>query len=199
MSHNPLIDYPDLPPFSEIRPEHVKPAVESLVAAGRERIREVLAKGDFSYRALEQTLAEEDDRAQAIGSLIWASTFGTVLGPTIGLGPAPAVAEWMGLPPLAGPYVLCVVLFGAAGLLVWRRLLPDPLAVVGGVGLPAAERPRFWDSAHLLRRSAAGRLGVLGMVSGHVAIGELGLELVDETLQSRRVRGVTHEGADADR
>ena len=80
-----------------------------------------------------------------------------MLGPTIGLGPAPAVAEWMGLPPLAGPYVLCVVLFGAAGLLVWRRLLPDPLAVVGGVGLPAAERPRFWDSAHLLRRSAAGR------------------------------------------
>ncbi len=62
MSHNPLIDYPDLPPFSEIRPEHVKPAVETLVEAGRERIREVLAKGDFSYRALERTLAEEDDR-----------------------------------------------------------------------------------------------------------------------------------------
>ena len=42
MSHNPLIDYPDLPPFSEIRPEHVKPAVEQLVGAGRERIRKVL-------------------------------------------------------------------------------------------------------------------------------------------------------------
>ena len=58
MSHNPLIDYPDLPPFSEIRPEHVKPAVEQLVEAGRERIRKVLADGDFSYRALELTLAE---------------------------------------------------------------------------------------------------------------------------------------------
>ncbi|MDP6975099.1 MAG: MFS transporter [Acidimicrobiales bacterium] len=125
---------------------------------------------NLAARFAAADLAEEDDRAQAIGSLIWASTFGTVLGPTIGLGPAPAVAEWMGLPPLAGPYVLCVVLFGAAGLLVWRRLLPDPLAVVGGVGLPAAERPRFWDSAHLLRRSAAGRLGVLGMVSGHVVM-----------------------------
>lgn len=62
MSHNPLIDYPDLPPFSEIRPEHVKPAVEQLVGAGRERIRKVLADGDFSYRALELTLAEEDER-----------------------------------------------------------------------------------------------------------------------------------------
>ena len=64
MSHNPLIDYPDLPPFSEIRPEHVKPAVEQLVEAGRERIRKVLADGDFSYRALELTLAEEDERLE---------------------------------------------------------------------------------------------------------------------------------------
>ncbi|HEX5678954.1 MAG TPA: oligopeptidase A [Alcanivorax sp.] len=64
MSHNPLIDYPDLPPFSEIRPQHVKPAVEQLVDAGRERIRQVLADGDFSYRALELTLAEEDERLE---------------------------------------------------------------------------------------------------------------------------------------
>jgi len=64
MSHNPLIDYPDLPPFSEIRPEHVKPAVEQLVEAGRERIRKVLAEGDFSYRALELTLSEEDERLE---------------------------------------------------------------------------------------------------------------------------------------
>lgn len=62
MSDNPLIDYPALPPFTEIRPEHVKPAVEHLVEAGRQRIREVLAAGDFSYRALELTLSEEDDR-----------------------------------------------------------------------------------------------------------------------------------------
>lgn len=59
---NPLIDYSDLPPFSDIRPAQVQPAVESLVAAGRQRIREVLAAGDFSYRALEWPLAEEDDR-----------------------------------------------------------------------------------------------------------------------------------------
>jgi len=64
MSHNPLIDYPDLPPFSDIRPEHVKPAVEQLVEAGRERIRKVLADGDFSYRALELTLSEEDERLE---------------------------------------------------------------------------------------------------------------------------------------
>ena len=68
MSHNPLIDYPDLPPFSEIRPEHVKPAVEQLVEAGRERIRKVLADGDFSYRALELTLATRSGNSGATGS-----------------------------------------------------------------------------------------------------------------------------------
>ncbi|WP_101674195.1 oligopeptidase A [Alloalcanivorax mobilis] len=62
MTNNPLIDYPDLPPFADIRPEHVKPAVEELVAAGRQRIHDVLAARDFSYRALEMALAEEDDR-----------------------------------------------------------------------------------------------------------------------------------------
>ncbi len=62
MSHNPLIDYTGLPPFSEIRPEHVQPAVEQLIAAGRARIEEVLAKGDFSWAGLVATLDEEDER-----------------------------------------------------------------------------------------------------------------------------------------
>lgn len=62
MSHNPLIDYTGLPPFSEIRPEHVQPAVEQLIAAGRARIEAVLAKGDFSWNGLVATLDEEDER-----------------------------------------------------------------------------------------------------------------------------------------
>lgn len=62
MSNNPLIDYTGLPPFSQIRPEHVQPAVEQLIAAGRERIEQVVAKGDFSWYGLVATLDEEDER-----------------------------------------------------------------------------------------------------------------------------------------
>jgi oligopeptidase A len=62
MSKNPLIDYPELPPFSNIRPEHVLPAVEQLVADGRARIQQVLAEGNFDYAHLVQALDEEDDR-----------------------------------------------------------------------------------------------------------------------------------------
>ncbi len=35
---NPLLDFSDLPRFDTVQPEHVKPAVESLLAAGRELI-----------------------------------------------------------------------------------------------------------------------------------------------------------------
>jgi len=62
MSNNPLIDYPALPPFSQIQPEHVLPAVEQLVAEGRARIRQVLAEGNFDYAHLVQALDQEDDR-----------------------------------------------------------------------------------------------------------------------------------------
>ena len=62
MSNNPLIDYPELPPFSKIQPEHVLPAVEQLVADGRARIQQVLAEGNFDYAHLVQALDEEDDR-----------------------------------------------------------------------------------------------------------------------------------------
>ena len=62
MSNNPLIDYPELPPFSNIQPEHVLPAVEQLVADGRARIQQVLADGNFDYAHLVQALDEEDDR-----------------------------------------------------------------------------------------------------------------------------------------
>ena len=62
MSNNPLIDYPALPPFSQIQPEHVLPAVEQLVAEGGARIEQVLAEGNFDYAHLVQALDQEDDR-----------------------------------------------------------------------------------------------------------------------------------------
>ena len=42
MSANPLLESHLLPPFSAIRPEHVKPAIESLLTRNRERIDELL-------------------------------------------------------------------------------------------------------------------------------------------------------------
>ncbi|KAF0809619.1 oligopeptidase A [Alcanivorax sp. S71-1-4] len=63
MSKNPLIDYPGLPPFSDIRPEHVEPAVQALISDGRARISAVLKSGGpWNWDNLVNALDEEDDR-----------------------------------------------------------------------------------------------------------------------------------------
>lgn len=83
------------------------------------------------YAAADLALPER--RARAIGLLMWGSTFGAVLGPIVALGPAGDAVEAVGLPALAGPYLLALVLF-LAGLTVthlWLR--PDPLEVLGTV------------------------------------------------------------------
>lgn len=88
------------------------------------------------YAAADLALPER--RARAIGMLMWGSTFGAVLGPIVALGPAGDAVEALGLPALAGPYLLALVLF-LAGLTVthlWLR--PDPLEVLGTVGAATA-------------------------------------------------------------
>ena len=84
------------------------------------------------YAAADLALPER--RARAIGLLMWGSTFGAVLGPIVALGPAGDAVEALGLPALAGPYLLALLLF-LAGLTVtnlWLR--PDPLEVLGTIG-----------------------------------------------------------------
>jgi oligopeptidase A len=40
---NPLLDFSDLPRFDTVQPEHVKPAIESLLTAGRELVERLTA------------------------------------------------------------------------------------------------------------------------------------------------------------
>lgn len=64
MSQNPLIDYNDLPPFSQINPEHIKPAVETLIASGRKLINTLVANNTHTWASLVAPLDEEDDRLE---------------------------------------------------------------------------------------------------------------------------------------
>lgn len=54
---NPLLDTGDLPAFSAIRPEHVEPAIDTLIASQREGIARIAAPGaerDFEHVMLAQ-------------------------------------------------------------------------------------------------------------------------------------------------
>ena len=66
---NPLLTMTELPPFSEIKPEHVKPAVEQGIAACRAKVEEVLAnEAAPSWETICAPLAETDDHLNRIWS-----------------------------------------------------------------------------------------------------------------------------------
>ncbi len=60
---NPLLDLTGLPPFSRIRPEHVEPAIDTLLAENRKTVASLLARtGGFDWENLVEPLEELDDR-----------------------------------------------------------------------------------------------------------------------------------------
>jgi MFS family permease len=71
-------------------------------------------------------LAVPARRGRALSTVVWATTVGAVLGPNL-TGPGGVVADAVGLPPLAGPYLFSLVSFGAAALVQAVGLRPDPL------------------------------------------------------------------------
>ncbi|MBY7959084.1 oligopeptidase A [Vibrio fluvialis] len=66
---NPLLTFTDLPPFSAIKPEHVKPAVEKAIEDCRARIDAVLVgNAEPSWESVIAPIEEVDDRLSRIWS-----------------------------------------------------------------------------------------------------------------------------------
>ena len=60
---NPLLELTGLPPFSRIRPEHVEPAIDQLLADARKQVETLLAaNADYSWENLVAPLEEMNDR-----------------------------------------------------------------------------------------------------------------------------------------
>ncbi|NJD29866.1 MAG: MFS transporter, partial [Chloroflexi bacterium] len=72
-------------------------------------------------------LVPPDRRAVAIGIVVWGATVGAVLGPFL-VPVAGRLATSVGLPELAGPFLVPVAFVGAAALLQFLLLRPDPYA-----------------------------------------------------------------------
>lgn len=67
-------------------------------------------------------------RGRAISFVVWGATVGAVAGPSL-IGPAGTWAEGVGLPPLAGAFVVATLTFVIASALLFAFLRPDPLHV----------------------------------------------------------------------
>ena len=112
-------------------------------------------------RYVAADLYPPDRRASALGTVVWGATVGAVIGPNLA-APAATFAASLGLPGLAGAYLVPVLFVGAATVLTLVSLRPDPydLADISS----RHDRPGA-------QRSAAGSLrGVLSRPNVPVAI-----------------------------
>lgn len=118
-------------------------------------------------------LAKPEERSRAMSRIVFASTFGAVLGPLL-IGPSQYAGEnWFGLHRYAGPWLFSSMFFTAATINTAVRLRPDPLIAAGGIdgrtGDSRAPR-RIGATIRSINRQPPARLAVLAMVISQVTM-----------------------------
>jgi MFS family permease len=123
-------------------------------------------------RYVATDLAPERQRASAVAAIVWVGTLGAVVGPL--LTPwSKRLGRSMGLEELVGPYAVGAVLFAVAAAVVWWRLRPDPLRVIGGIDPGAAPGNPFGHvrtSLGEIRRAPLALLGLTVMAGSQAAM-----------------------------
>lgn len=71
-------------------------------------------------------LADAEHRGRALSAVVWAVTVGAVTGPNL-IQPGTLVGQALGLPPVAGPFVISAAGLLLAIVLLFAGLRPDPL------------------------------------------------------------------------
>jgi MFS family permease len=125
------------------------------------------------YAAVD--LAPAALRGRHLSLIVWATTVGAVVGPSLA-APAGAALNRYGIPTLAGPFFFSALLFGLATLLLMLLLRPDP-ALIAHAGVGRHRAPGAGAAYGGMRAAfravvsqAAPRLGVSAMAAGHVVM-----------------------------
>lgn len=108
-------------------------------------------------------------RASALGTVVWGATVGSVIGPNL-VSPAGEVATALGLPELAGAYVITAVFIGLALLLAALLLRPEPYALADPSALTSGptDEPAPALSTSFARPSVL--LALVTLVAGQVVM-----------------------------
>jgi MFS family permease len=149
---------------------------------------------NFQARYAAVDLAPAALRGRHLSLIVWATTLGAVVGPSLAPLAGASVGRY-GVPTLAGPFVFSALLFGLGTLLLLLLLRPDPAVVArGATGNPSArasDAPRAGIRAALrvVMSNAPARLGVSAMAVGHlVMIGVMAMTPV-------HIKGAGHDAA----
>ncbi|MFJ9036451.1 MFS transporter [Streptomyces sp. NPDC102406] len=130
------------------------------------------SSANLQARYAAADLAAPDRRAQALSTVVWATTIGAVLGPNIA-APAGRSVAGLGIPAESGPFVWAAAVFLVAAALVHLLLRPDPLLAARALA-PAAERTREARSLRAgfaaVRASPRARLALVTVAVSHTAM-----------------------------
>jgi MFS family permease len=132
----------------------------------------VASASGYQARYAATDLATEQHRARALSWVVWAGTVGAVLGPNL-LNASGNLGLALGLPQLAGPYVVAAACLTLTALILIAFLRPDPyltsIAHREARGDVRA-RPRLRDGIEHLRGRPRALLGITAIAIGHVVM-----------------------------
>ena len=96
-------------------------------------------------------------RGRAMGLIVWGSTLGAILGPNL-MSPAARLGALVGMSALASAFLISVVAFGLAAILVEALLRPDPLTIARELARRERFEPRALATGGSGRRRAPGEV-----------------------------------------
>jgi MFS family permease len=124
-------------------------------------------------------LAEAEHRGRALATVVWAVTLGAVAGPNL-IQPGAAVGLALGLPAVAGPFVISGAGLLIAVILVFTGLRPDPLLLArelaartsaGGAATPGTvPGGRLRRGLRAIRASKPAVLAVSAIIGAHAVM-----------------------------
>jgi MFS family permease len=125
-------------------------------------------------------LAAPWHRARLLSLVLWTTTIGSVAGPNLAQ-PGKRLAETLGLPPLAGSFVISASALTVAVVIVFVAMRPDPLQLArryegaaGAAGAAARAEPAKKVAARdvlaILWAIPAARLGLVASVCAHTVM-----------------------------
>lgn len=110
-------------------------------------------------------------KAKDISIVVWATTLGAVVGPNL-IAPGETLGLGLGLPHLAGPFVLTIIAQTLSTAFFWFGLKPDPLLLAqqlsgGNRNLP---QRKFKDAASIIRTKPIAAFAVVSIALSHMVM-----------------------------
>ena len=110
-------------------------------------------------------------KAKDISIVVWATTFGAVIGPNL-IAPGESLGVTLGLPHLAGPFLLTILAQTLSTTVFWFGLKPDPLLLAQKIDSEkrALQRRKFREAIPIVRQKPISAFAVISIALSHMVM-----------------------------